>query len=107
MKNKKTTLFVALVGRIDADVTSGGFKKSGPPAQTGEIQEKLLTHKIHCNNWRKIHFLSRLNCKILGGGEHPQNYLFFVKCKRIRLKLVIFYFIYDLAVCNKKADIHD
>ena len=31
-----------------------------------EIQEKLLTHKVHCNNWSKIHFLSRPNSKILG-----------------------------------------
>ena len=47
---KFITLFVALVGTIDAGVTIGGFKGSGPNAQTGEIKEKLLTHKTYCNN---------------------------------------------------------
>ena len=61
-----------IVGTIDADVTSGKSKWSGPPAQTGEIQEKLLTHKIYCNNWSKTHFLSRLNYEILGRDENAE-----------------------------------
>ena len=56
------------------------------PAQTGEIQAKLVTHKNHCNNWSKIHFLSRPYSRILGGlrmlgcggNKHLENYLFFV-----------------------------
>ena len=39
-----------IVGTIDAVVTSGESRWSGPHAQTGEILEKLLTHKIHCNS---------------------------------------------------------
>ena len=35
--------------------------RTPPPAQTGEIYEKLaVTHKTHCNNRSKIHFLFRL-----------------------------------------------
>ena len=55
-----------IVETIDADITSGESRWSRTSAQTGEIYEKLLTHKIHCNNWGKIHFLPKLNSKILG-----------------------------------------
>ena len=65
---KFLTLFVAIVGTADAGVNRSGFKGSGPPAQTGEIKEKLPTHKIHCNDWSKIHFLPKLNSKILSWG---------------------------------------
>ena len=43
-------VFSPIVGTIDADVTTGESRWSGPPAQTGEIQEKLLTQKIPRNS---------------------------------------------------------
>ena len=51
------TLFVALVGTIDAGVTSGSFKgPESPCSNRRNIKKKLLTHKIHCNNWNKSIF---------------------------------------------------
>ena len=49
-------------------IVGGRSRGFGPLAQTGEIKEKVLMHKIHCNNWSKIYFLSRLNSKILREG---------------------------------------
>ena len=57
-----------IVGTIDDDVTSGESKWSGLLLLKREkYKKKYLTHKIHCNNWNKIHFLSRPNSKILRG----------------------------------------
>ena len=62
------TVFVALVGTIDAGGTSSGFKGSEPPLLKPDKHKKTLTYKMHCNYWSKIRFLFRLNSKILGGG---------------------------------------
>ena len=40
-----------------------------PLLKPAKYKIKLLTHKIYCNNWIKINFLSKLNIKLLGGRE--------------------------------------
>ena len=40
-----------------------------------------------------------------GRGEQKSPKLSFFKCRRIRLKLVIFYLFYDSPACDKKAEI--
>ena len=66
---KFLTWFKVPFGMIDAGVTCGGTRGPDPPAQSGKIYEKLVTHKTHCNNWSKIRFLSRLKIRILGSGK--------------------------------------
>ena len=77
---KFLTLFVAIVGTIDAGVTSGRLKSPDLlPAQTGEIQEKLLTHKIYCNNWGKIYFLYKVKYSVGVRMNITKIIFFFIK----------------------------
>ena len=75
-------LFVILLEQSTLAIPEADSRGQYHSAQTGEIEEKLLTDKIQSNNWSKIHFLSRLNSKILGGGgvEHLQipKFAFFI-----------------------------
>ena len=104
---KFLTLFGTLVGTIDAGVTSGRFKGTTHPLLKPENCKKNFLHK-------KFHALTGarfISCpdftvkSLVGVGMNISKIICFCKCRRIKLKLVIFLF-YDLPTCNKMGDIY-
>ena len=82
------TLFVALIGTIDAGVTSGGFKGSGSPLLKPEKYKKNFYHikfiaiagsrSISCPD-----LLVKYSMRLEMNNEHLQNHLFFVNADEL------------------------
>ena len=102
---KFLTLLVALAGTIDASFTSGGYKGSGPLLKPEKFKKNFSLIKFIAITGARFISCPDLIKKYLVGVEmNISKIIFFCKCRRISLKLVIFLFC-DLPACNKKADI--